>query len=47
MLEDFSITRILSVFGLFLITAIAEILGCYFPYLILKEGKVHGYGFLP
>ena len=39
MLEDFSITRILSVFGLFLITAIAEILGCYFPYLILKKGK--------
>ncbi|MCU4414943.1 YnfA family protein [Acinetobacter sp. WU_MDCI_Axc73] len=39
MLDDFSITRILSVFGLFLITAIAEIFGCYFPYLILKEGK--------
>ena len=39
MLDDFSITRILSVFGLFLLTAIAEILGCYFPYLILKQGK--------
>lgn len=25
--------------GLFLITAIAEILGCYLPYLWLKEGK--------
>lgn len=41
MLAEFSITRILSVFGLFALTAIAEILGCYFPYLILKEGKTH------
>lgn len=39
LLEDFSATRILSVFGLFFVTAVAEILGCYFPYLILKEGK--------
>lgn len=39
LIESFTITRILSVFGLFIITAIAEILGCYFPYLILKEGK--------
>ncbi|MDQ8996552.1 YnfA family protein [Acinetobacter soli] len=39
LLEDFSATRILSVFGLFFVTAFAEILGCYFPYLILKEGK--------
>lgn len=39
LLEDFSATRILSVFGLFFVTAVAEILGCYFPYLILKEDK--------
>ncbi len=39
LIDSLSITRILSVFGLFIITAIAEILGCYFPYLILKEGK--------
>lgn len=25
--------------GLFMLTAIAEILGCYFPYLILNQGK--------
>jgi small multidrug resistance family-3 protein len=25
--------------GLFLLTAIAEILGCYLPYLYLREGK--------
>lgn len=41
MLDDISITRILSVFGLFILTAVAEILGCYFPYLILKQGKTH------
>ncbi len=39
LIDSLSITRIFSVFGLFIITAIAEILGCYFPYLILKEGK--------
>ncbi|MHA3116049.1 YnfA family protein [Acinetobacter sp. ANC 4635] len=33
------ITQILRVFGLFLITAIAELLGCYFPYLILNQGR--------
>lgn len=26
-------------FGLFVLTAVAEIVGCYFPYLWLKEGK--------
>lgn len=41
MLDGISITRILSVFGLFILTAVAEILGCYFPYLILKQGKTH------
>lgn len=25
--------------GLFVLTALAEIVGCYFPYLWLKEGK--------
>ncbi|AVP34607.1 hypothetical protein C6W84_12035 [Acinetobacter baumannii] len=39
LIDSLSITRIFSVFGLFIITAIAEILGCYFLYLILKEGK--------
>ncbi|WED25003.1 YnfA family protein [Vibrio sp. JC009] len=29
----------LKTFGLFLVTAIAEIVGCYLPYLWLKEGK--------
>ncbi|MHA3098513.1 YnfA family protein [Acinetobacter brisouii] len=37
--EILPITQILRVFGLFLITAIAELLGCYFPYLILNQGK--------
>ncbi|QIO06030.1 YnfA family protein [Acinetobacter shaoyimingii] len=31
--------KILTTFFLFFITAIAEILGCYFPYLILNQGK--------
>jgi len=43
---SFSITQVLKVFGLFFVTAIAEILGCYFPYLILNQGKYIGYGFL-
>ena len=33
------ITQVFKVFGLFFITAIAEILGCYFPYLILNQGR--------
>lgn len=37
--EILSITQVLRVFGLFLLTAIAELLGCYFPYLILNQGK--------
>lgn len=40
LIDSLSITRIFSVFGLFIITAIAEILGCYFPYLILKRREV-------
>lgn len=37
--EILPITQILRVFGLFIITAIAELLGCYFPYLILNQGR--------
>lgn len=29
----------LKVFGLFIVTALTEIIGCYLPYLWLKEGK--------
>ncbi|MFJ2982643.1 MULTISPECIES: YnfA family protein [unclassified Pseudomonas] len=29
----------LKTFGLFVLTALAEILGCYLPYLWLREGK--------
>lgn len=29
----------LKVVGLFLVTAVAEIVGCYLPYLWLREGK--------
>lgn len=36
---DFSITKIITTFFLFFITAIAEILGCYFPYLMFNQGK--------
>jgi small multidrug resistance family-3 protein len=30
---------VIKVFGLFVLTAIAEIVGCYLPYLWLKEGR--------
>lgn len=36
---DFQLTKIASTFLLFLVTALMEILGCYFPYLILNQGK--------
>lgn len=36
---DFSLGKIVATFLLFGCTAVAEILGCYFPYLILKQGK--------
>lgn len=32
-------TRLLPTYGLFVATAIAEIVGCYLPYLWLKHGK--------
>ena len=30
---------ILKVLGLFIVTALAEIIGCYLPYLWLKQGR--------
>jgi len=38
---DIQITKVVTTFCLFFVTAIAEILGCYFPYLILNQGKSH------
>ncbi|WP_092687701.1 YnfA family protein [Acinetobacter kyonggiensis] len=38
---DIQITKVIMTFCLFFVTAIAEILGCYFPYLILNQGKSH------
>ena len=29
----------LNTFGLFAVTALAEIVGCYLPYLWLRQGK--------
>ncbi len=31
--------EIIKTLGLFIITALAEIIGCYLPYLCIKEGK--------
>ena len=31
--------EILKTFGLFIVTALAEIIGCYLPYLWLKQGR--------
>ena len=38
---DIQIAKVMTIFCLFFVTAIAEILGCYFPYLILNHGKSH------
>lgn len=38
---DIAFTKILTTILLFLVTAVAEILGCYFPYLILNQKKSH------
>ena len=38
---DIQLTKIFTTFFLFLVTAVAEILGCYFPYLILNQHKSH------
>lgn len=37
MLADYP--KIISTFLLFVATALSEIVGCYLPYLILKQGK--------
>lgn len=36
---DIQISKLLTTFFLFLVTALMEILGCYFPYLILNQGR--------
>jgi small multidrug resistance family-3 protein len=38
---DIQLTKVLSTFVLFLVTAVMEILGCYYPYLILNQGRSH------
>lgn len=38
---EFQLTQLITTVCLFLITAVMEILGCYFPYLILNQGKSH------
>jgi small multidrug resistance family-3 protein len=38
---EFQVTKLLTTALLFFVTAIMEILGCYFPYLILNQGKSH------
>ena len=38
---DIQITKLLTTFCFFLFTALMEILGCYFPYLILNQGRSH------
>ena len=36
---DMPLIKIFTTVFLFVLTAIAEILGCYFPYLILNQGR--------
>lgn len=36
---DMPLIKFLTTVFLFVLTAIAEILGCYFPYLILNQGR--------
>lgn len=31
--------EVLKIFGLFVLTAVAEIVGCYLPYLWLRQGR--------
>ncbi|WP_374665761.1 YnfA family protein [Acinetobacter sp.] len=38
---DIHLTKVFTTFLLFFITAVMEILGCYFPYLILNQNKSH------
>lgn len=34
-----ALLTVLRILGLFILTAIAEIIGCYLPWLVLKEGR--------
>lgn len=36
---EFAYSKVLSTIFLFFVTAVMEILGCYFPYLILNQNK--------
>ena len=36
---DIDVTKLMTTIFLFFVTALMEILGCYFPYLILNQGK--------
>ena len=36
---DTQVIKVTTIFFLFLLTAVMEILGCYFPYLILNQNK--------
>ena len=36
---DIQLNKVITTFLLFLVTAVMEILGCYFPYLILNQAK--------
>ena len=36
---DIQVTKVITTFLLFAVTAVMEILGCYFPYLILNQGR--------
>mgnify|MGYP003581821631 FL=1 len=38
---DIQLTKVLSTFVLFFLFFVMEILGCYFPYLILNQGRSH------
>lgn len=36
---DIQISKVITTFLLFAVTAVMEILGCYFPYLMLNQGR--------
>ena len=36
---EYSLFKVITTFALFFVTALSEILGCYFPYLILNQSK--------
>lgn len=38
---DIAFNKLFTTILLFLVTAVTEILGCYFPYLILNQSKSH------